>query len=371
MNKIIVAIVTVAVLLMGIVLLTDDMAMKGEDVDTARRTTIAVIMNGPRDDDGWGTAHFRAFESLRGELNLDIIYKENVPTDENCVPHVRAAIAEGARIVFATSFGFGAPICSISGEYPAVTFYHCTGIQETPNVATYMGRIYQMRYLSGIAAGMQTDTNHIGYVAAMPIDEVVRGINAFALGVRSVNPEGVVHVAWTDTWMNPRREAETAAALLDRHAIDVVAYHQDSDAVMQTAERRGISAIGYNLDKSDRFPKTALTAPIWNWAPFYRTAIRDVLENKFVSRHIWNGVETGIVDLAPLAPFAKPGIEQAIARERARLADGSWDVFFGPVFDNAGRLRVEEGRSMSDDMLRHDFKWFVTGVSIDEQEDVP
>ena len=359
-------IVIVALVLIGIVLFTDDRGMRGDVLDVTRNvTTVGVVMSGPRDDDGWGTAHFRALEALKDDLNLRIIYRESVPTDERCIPVVEEVISEGATIVFATSFGFGAPIVSICDKFPKVAFFHCAGVETRPNLATYMGRMYQMRYLAGIAAGMQTDTGEIGYVAAMPIDEVVRHLNAFTLGVRSVNPDAKVFVAWTNTWIDYNKELATAEKLLDSHRIDVIAYHQDSDAVIRAAEMRGIPAIGYNVDKSARFPKTALTTPMWNWEPFYRRSILAVLEGDFVGRQYWLGVESEIVNLAPLADFAKPGIAEAVSKGESRLREGSWDVFYGPLRDNQGVLRIEAGTSMTDEQLLNNFDWYVDGVVIE------
>lgn len=366
MNRIILTVAAVAAALIALVLLTDDNSMRRDAPNAIRRTTtVAVIMSGPQDDGGWGSAHYRAFESIREELNLRIVYRENVLSEEDCVRSIRETIGQGARIVFATSFGFGDAIRRMADEHPDVFFYHCTGVETRRNVATYTGRMYQMRYLSGIAAGMQTENGEIGYVAALPIEEVIRGINAFTLGVRHANPRARVHVAWTDVWMNYEREREAAFRMIERHGVDVIAFHQDSDGVIAAAAEKGIFAIGYNVDKREQYPETCLTAPVWNWAPFYRRSILAVLQNNFEGKRFWGGVNSGMVALAPLAPFAKPGIAQAVAGERNRMAGREWDVFHGPIHDIAGNLRIESGSSMSDAQLFADFKWFVNGTVFD------
>jgi basic membrane protein A len=163
----------------------------------------------------------------------------------------------------------------LSKEYPEVTFFHCSGYKQTENMSNYFGRMYQPRYLSGIIAGMKTETNKIGYVAAFPIPEVIRGINAFTLGVQSVNPDAEVEVVWTSTWYNPATEKEAAVSLLDAGA-DVITQHQDTVGPQQAAEERGAYSIGYNTDMRDMAPKAYMTAPVWNWGPYYIEQVKNV-----------------------------------------------------------------------------------------------
>lgn len=370
MDKLILALVLAVILALGAYLFLGDSPVgataKPSPAASAKRSTIVgVVMNGPATDDGWGSAHSNAFDSIREELNLAVIYKENTAYDDSAVQAIREVVEAGATIVFATSFNFGDAVMQAAPDYPDVTFFHCSGTRQAANVSTYMGRMYQMRYLSGIAAGLQTETNELGFVAAMPIDEVIRGINAFTLGARSVNPAVKVHVAWTGTWLDFTREYGVAHELLGAHPIDVIAYHQDSEGVIRTAAEKGVTAIGYNVDKSLLFPRIALTSPMWNWATFYRREIRAVLDGTYRSGNYWDGAETGIVTLAPLAPFAKPGIRQAVDAGMKRLLDGGWDVFHGPLRDNKGETRVPAGAKMSDSELLNSFDWFVDGV-VDE-----
>lgn len=366
MNKMLAGIALAAALLTGLVLLFNDRPKDVGALSSAHQsTTVAVILIGPRDDGGWSESHYTAFESIRDELNLDMLYMENVPDGPACIPYLREAVERGAKIIFATSFGFEAGVDAVSEQYPSVYFYHCTGVKTGANVATYMGRMYQMRYLSGLAAGMQTESGHLGYVAAMPIHEVVRGINAFTLGARAANPGVTVHVAWTGEWMNPEQEKKATERLLDNHPVDVIAYHQDSDQVMQVGAARGVASIGYHSDMAGRFPLTCLTSLVWNWAPYYRGATLAALDGRFDGRRRWEGAASGIVDLTPLAAFSKPGIAAVLAREKELLVSGDKDVFDGPLYDGNGVLRVEEGTVMSDDRLLNEFDWFVPGVALD------
>ncbi|MDD6811545.1 MAG: BMP family ABC transporter substrate-binding protein [Lachnospiraceae bacterium] len=335
---------------------------------TKTQTKVGFILNGTVDDHSWGESHYNGMEISAKELNLNIIYKENVPEDENSVEVMEELIADGCKIVICNSFGYGTWELECAKEHPEVYFFHATGVEQADNLATYFGRIYQMRYLSGIVAGMQTETNEIGYVAALPIAEVNRGIDAFALGVRSVNPEATVYVKWSNSWTGEEENAEATTKLIGEHNIDVLAMHTDAMAPLKIADENGIWTIGYNVDNSDKFPSTYLTAPVWNWECFYEPRILECLQGKFQGIHYWEGVETGIVDLAPLTENVKPGIAQKVEEARARLMSGTFDVFYGPVVDNEGNLRVKEGESMTDATMLNDFFWYVEGVVIDEAE---
>ena len=245
-------------------------------------------------------------------------------------------------------------------EYPDVKFLHCSGYMDAENMLNYFGRIYQPRYLSGIVAGMKTETNKIGYVAAYPIPEVIRGINAFTLGVRSVNPDATVEVVWTSTWYDPATEKNAAIALLDNNC-DVIAQHQDTTAPQQAAQERGKWAIGYNCDTSDIVPEAFLTAPVWNWAPYYADQVQKVIDGTWKSENYWGGMEDGIVDLAPLTKNAPEGAQAKVDEMKAKIINGEFDVFDGPIKDQSGKIRVPEGSSLTDEE-KLSFDWFVEGV---------
>ena len=193
------------------------------------------------------------------------------------------------------------PTINVAKKYPNVIFMHCSGFKTAPNVGTYFGRIYQARYLSGIVAGKSTQSNVIGYVAAHPIPEVVRGINAFTLGVRSVNPDAKVKVIWTNTWYDPAKEKQAALSLLDAGA-DVIAQHQDTPGPQQAAEERGKLSIGYNTDMSKMAPKAVLTSAIWNWGPYYVNIVDSVKKGTWKSEQYWGSMKDNIVTLAPFGP---------------------------------------------------------------------
>lgn len=233
---------------------------KREDTDvTKEKTKVGFVLNGNCDDRSYSQSHYEGMQKTAQKLNLDVTYRESVPTDERSKEVMQELIDDGCKIIICNSYDYGEEIVEVAEENPDIYFFHATGIRQGKNLATYFGRMYQFRYLSGIVAGLQTETNEIGYVAAFPISEVNRGINAFTLGVKSVNPDASVYVEWCNSWTDDAATEQAAEELFDAHAIDVVAMHTDSLRVLELAEERGIWSIGYNLDNCEKFPNTFLT----------------------------------------------------------------------------------------------------------------
>jgi basic membrane protein A len=220
--------------------------------------------------------------------------------------------------------------------------------------------MYQPRYLSGLVAGEMTESNIIGYAAAFPIPEVIRGINAFTLGVREVNPEAEVRVVWTNTWYDPVVERESAEALLDEGA-DIIAQHQDTTEPQKAAQERDALSIGYDSDMREFVGDTVLTSPQWNWGTYYIDTIQNVLDGTWEPHQFWGGLESGVVKLADFSPMVPDDLQEQVEAERERIVDTDWDVFCGPINNQDGEEAVAEGECMSDeDMLNMD--WFVEGV---------
>ena len=333
---------------------TETETVAGEDV------TVGFIYVGPIGDGGWTYAHDQGRLYLEEQLGVKTIYKESVPETQDVEQEMRNMIDQGATVIFATSFGYMDFMEKVSAEFPEVAFLHCSGYKTTDNMANYFGRIYQARYLSGIVAGMKTETNKIGYVAAFPIPEVIRGINAFTLGAQSVNPDVEVEVVWTSTWYDPAKEKEAAIAALDNGA-DVIAQHQDTAGPQQAAEERGLWSVGYNTDMSAMAPKAYMTAPVWNWGPYYVEQVQAVIDGTFASHAYWGGMEDGIVALAPLTENAPEGAKEAVDAATAKILDGSELVFDGPITNQAGEVAVAEGAVMTDGEMLN-MMWFVEGV---------
>jgi len=337
------------------------------DTEVTKETTkVGVILNGSIDDQSWSQSHYEGLEKTAEELNLSVIYKENVQVEE-ITSIISQFVADGCEIIIANSFEFGEYINEAAEKYPEIYFLHATGTGKSKNLSTYFGRMYQIRYLSGIVAGLQTKTNEIGYVAAFPISEVNRGINAFALGVRKVNPDANVYVSWTNSWNDDTAAGEATNRLLEQHNIDILAMHTDSVQPLKIAEEKGVLSIGYNVDNSAAYPKTYLTAAVWDWENFYTPTILKCLQGKFEGNHYWEGIETGMISLAPFTERVEDGIEEAVEVEMERLHSGTFDVFYGPITDSEGTLRVEEYESMTDNTMLNEFEWYVEGVVNDEE----
>jgi basic membrane protein A len=205
-----------------------------------------------------------------------------------------------------------------------------------------------------------TKSNILGYVAAHPIPEVVRGINAFTLGVRAVNPQATVHVVWSNTWYDPAQEKEAAESLLSAGA-DVIAQHQDSPAAVQAAAARGKFAVGYNSDMSRFGPAAFLTAPIWHWGPMYLYIVKQVEAGTFQGEDLWWGMDKGVVDVAPLGPMVPANVKSMVMAKRQAIIAGAFNEFAGPIKDQQGTVRVPAGSALGD-AEQLSMNWFVQGV---------
>lgn len=362
MKKIVItAILFFSVLIAGILIIS-------RRQDASEEIKVGVILNGKKTDNNWSQSHYEGMEKTAEELGLQVIYYENVPESEVCLEQIRKLIEEECNIIICNSFNFGPYALQMAKEFPEVCFFHATGVENADNLTTYFGRMYQMRYLSGIVAGMQTEANRIGYVAAFPISEVNRGINAFTLGVRSVNPEAVVYVDWCNSWIDDTQAEDATRRLISNYNIDVLAMHTDSLRPLEIAEESGIWSIGYNMDNSSRYEDTFLTAPVWNWEKFYIPRIKEYQQGKFEGRNYWEGAESGMVSLAPMSVHVKEGIAERVADKMQEISSGTFDVFYGPIYDRDGILQIPEGESMSDEAMLNEFDWYVEGVVICGEE---
>ncbi len=321
---------------------------------------MGLIYIGPVGDGGWTFEHDKGRAYAAKETGIETIFKENVPEGPESKEIMRNMIDQGCNVIVATSFGYMDYMEEIAKEYPDVKFLHCSGYKQSENMANYFGRMYQPRYLSGIVAAMKTETGKIGYVAAFEIPEVIRGINAFTLGVRSIKPEAEVIVRWTHTWYDPAKEKAAAIALLDE-GCDVIAQHQDTAGPQQAAEERGKWAIGYDSDMSKMAPKSNMTSPIWNWGPYYAEQVRAIQNGTWKSHAYWGSMKDGVVLLAPLTTLAPEGSQAKVDAAAKKIFDGSLVVFAGPILGQDGNEKVPAGKAMTDqEMLSMD--WFVQGV---------
>jgi len=323
---------------------------------------VAFVYNGPIGDLGWIYAHDQGRKYLEEVLpSIKTTYIENVMEGPEAERVIRDFAIKDYDLIFTTTHGFGDATHTVASEFPDTFFEHCTGYEIAHNVSTYFGRMYQARFLTGLIAGKMTKTGIIGYVAAFPIPQVVRGINGFALGVQEANPEAKVHVVWTRTWFDPVAEREAAESLVNVGA-DVIAQHQNSAEAMKVAEEHGIWGIGYNTDMGKQAPEAVLTSAIWNWGIYYVARAQAVMEGAWTSQRYWGGLADGIIDLAPFNNAVPEEVRQMVQEWRGRIIDTEWDVFDGPLYAQDGTQVLGEGDRFSDEYLLNDMDWFVQGV---------
>lgn len=338
--------------------------------DTAFKVGV-IHIGDPADGAGYSYAHDLGIVDMQKNLGLtddQIIRKNNVAdTDLSAAKTaMKECIEEGCKIIFGTSWGYMDAMEELAAEYPDVIFSHGTGYKSNgTNFNNYFGRIYQARYLSGIAAGLKTKTNKIGYVAAMDKTnpEVTGGLNAFAMGVESVNPEAKVYVKVTNSWFDPTGEQQAAEALLDM-GCDVIGQHCDTTAPQLAAEARGVWGCGYNSDMTKDAPKAHLTAPIWHWGVYYTAATKAAMEGntEYFATNYFGGMDDGLVDISPLSENCEEGTAEAIEAARAKIKDGSFKVFEGELYDNQGNQVCKAGEVLSDATITGEINWYYRNV---------
>ncbi len=328
---------TLAVLLV----LATALFASGQEEQPQDTFKVGFVFTGPIADGGWTQQH-NAGRLAVEDLGVETLYKESVPNNQESAKVMRDMIDQGAKMIFATSFGYMDYMLEVAADHPEVKFFHCGGYKQADNAINYLGKIYQARYLSGIVAGMKTETDKIGYIAAFEIPEVVRGINAFTLGVRSVNPDATVEVLWTHNWNDPPNEKEASFALID-NGCDIIAQHQTGPANLQAAEARGVWGIGYHADMNEAAPEACLTSPYWNWGPYYVKAVQEVMDGSWEAVNYWGGMDEDVVRLADLGKNAPAGAADAVAKARAAIVDGSLKVFAGPLKNNEGEMVYDAG----------------------------
>jgi len=323
---------------------------------------VGFVYVSPVGDAGWTSQHDKGRRQMEEALGGKVTtrYVESVPEGADAERVIRELAQSGYSPIFTTSFGYMNPTIKVAEQFPQTKFDHATGYKTAPNVGTYNARFYEGRYLAGQVAGRMTKSNVAGYVAAYPIPEVVMGINAFARGMRSVNPGAQVKVVWTSSWYDPGRESEAANTLVSQGA-DVLTHHTDSTAVVQAAEAKKVYAIAYHSDMSKYGPHAQLTAVTHQWGEYYTKTVRDAIAGTWKPGAIWGGLKEGMIQMAPMNPVVPKETQDLVDRTSADIAAGKFHPFAGPVRDNEGKERLQAGAAMSDDVLSK-MDYYVEGV---------
>lgn len=323
---------------------------------------VGFVYVSPTGEAGWTYTHDEARKYLEEKFGdkIETTFVESVPEGADAERVITQLAKSGHGLIFTTSFGYMNPTLKVAKRFPKVKFEHATGYKRAKNVGTYFDRIYEARYLSGIIAGHMSKSNTLGYLAAFPIPEILRGINAFTLGVRSVNPDAKVKVVWINSWFDPGKEREAADSLIDQGA-DIITQHTDSPAPLQAAEAAGIYAIGYSSDMSAYGPKAHLTAPTHNWKDFYAKRVQQVLSGTWKSEDVWQGMDANMTMLSPLHEDIPAPVVEQINLISEKISKGEFHPFTGPIKNQQGKEVLAAGKIMDDKRLLR-MNYYVEGV---------
>jgi basic membrane protein A len=285
-----------------------------------------------------------------------------VPEGAEAERAIRDFANKGYDLIFTTSFGFMDPTITVAQEFPDTWFVHISGYKTAPNVSTVFGRQEQAKYLAGMVAGAMTRTNILGLPAAHPIPEVIRLANAFLLGAQATNPNATMKVVWTNSWYDPPLEVEATEALIEADA-DVIGHDVGTTKNCEVARDKGVWCVGYHTDfcAVANLCDAQLTSSVWNWGAKYTEVARAVKAGTYQTESYYGGLKDKIVDIGPLHKDVPEDVRKLVEEKRRQIESGEWDVFCGPIYDQAGELRVPEGQCMSDEEVLN-IDWFVKGV---------
>ena len=324
---------------------------------------IAFAYVGPVGDGGWTFAHDNGRKEIEKAFGDKVVttFVEKVPESADAERVIRDMAAQGNKLIFGTTFGYMEPMLKVAADNKGVKFEHATGYKTAENLRTYDSRTYEGAYMAGVIAGKMTKTNTLGVVASIPIPEVVRNINSFTMGAQSVNPKIKTKVVWVNEWFNPPKETEAATSLINGGA-DVLMQNTDSSAVLQTAEKMGKRAFGWDSDMTAYGPKAHLGSAVINWGPYYVKAVGEALEGKWTGgTGVWWGVKEGAIDIVSIAEDVPADIKTKVAEIKSGLKDGSFVIWKGPIVDNTGKEVLKKGEA-ADDKFLGGLNFYVKGV---------
>lgn len=323
---------------------------------------IAFAYIGPVGDGGWTFAHDNGRKAVEKEFGGKVVttFTESVPEGPDAERVIRDMVGQGNKLIFGTTFGYMDYMLKVAGDSKDVKFEHATGYKTADNLRTYDSRTYEGAYMAGVIAGGMTKTNVLGVVGSVPIPEVVRNINSFTLGAQSVNPKIKTKVVWVNKWFDPPKETEAAQSLLNGGA-DVLMQNTDSSAVLQTAEKAGKYAFGWDSDMTAYGPKAHLASAVINWGPYYIKATKDALEGNWKTGQAWWGVKEGAIDIVSISDKVPADLKTKVEGVKSGLKDGSYVIWKGPIVDNAGK-EVLKKDEVADDKWLGGINFFVKGV---------
>jgi basic membrane protein A len=323
---------------------------------------VGFVHVAPVTEAGWVRQHEEGRLAVQSAFGgrVKTSFVENVPEGPDAERVIRDLAATGHKLIFTPSFGYMEPTLKVAKDFPDVKFESITGYKTAPNVAAANARYYEGRYLAGIAAGRMTKSNLAGYVAGLPIPEVLQGINAFVLGMRSVNPKAQVKVVWLNTWFDPGKERDAAMALFDQGA-DVLAFHTASTAVMAAAQERGKLAIAYHSDMRKVAPDAQVVAVTHQWGDYYKRRTQAVLDGTWKPGNVWGGVKEGMIRVGYFGSKVPKAVQEEVLARQKDIAAGKLRPFAGPITDNEGRSVIGKGQGLTDGQILT-MNFLVSGV---------
>lgn len=346
--------------------------LKQTDISKDDMKVGVLYISDPSEGSGYSYTHDLGIQGMQENLGLNSDQIERKIVDDSDADATEKAIKEciddGCKIIFTTSWGYMETTSEMAEQYPDVYFSHGTGyLSNGKNFNNYFGRIYQARYLSGIVAGMNTKSNKIGYVAAQDSSnsEVTGGIDAFAIGVESVNPDAKIYVVVTNSWYDADKEKAASEQLLDM-GCDVMAQHCDTAYPQTLAQDRGVYGIGYNSDMSKETPNSCLTSVIWNWSAYYTSAVKSVMNGTWDGSNYYGGMAEGLVGITNLAGFAADGTQEKVDKATAEILSGENNVFDGVLETNTGDTIGSEGSTLDDATITGGINWYYRNVAVVE-----
>jgi len=322
---------------------------------------VAFLYFGKIADSNWTLAHERGRLALLSLPGVEADSRQDVPAGAEALPVLRELATSDYDVIISTSLAFQDAIWKAAEEYPRVQFLQCDGARTGANLSSYFGWIEEPLYLAGMVAAGTSRSGKLGFVAAFPISEVIRNINAFTLGARSVNPQATVQVAWCLSWDDRVTERQSATELLDS-GCDVIAQWQDNGEALIVAQERDAYGIGVHTDMSAVAPQAVLTSAVWDWSVYYTQAIQRIREGGTAGTDTRQGMKQGLVGLAPLSAVVPEVVRKTVEARASELRNADSPAFFtGPLIDQQGAIRLAEGRKMTLAELQM-MDWFVQGV---------
>ena len=317
---------------------------------------------GPTGDHGWTYSHDQGRKRLEADSagKVKTTFVENVPETADAERVFRDLAQKGHKVVFGTSFGYMNQMVKVAKAFPKTVFMHATGYKTAPNLGVYDVRTYEGSYMLGVVAGKMTKNNKLGIVASIPIPEVIRNINAFTIGARSVNPNATTRVIWVNSWFDPGKEREAALALIAQGS-DVLMQNTDSPAVVQTAQEKGVLAFGWDSDMSKFGGKAHLAASILNWDVIYKKVVNEVQAGTWKSGDLWWGVKEGAVNIDNFGAVVPADVKKLAEERRDGLKSAKLHPFTGPLKDQSGKVFLAAGKVYTDPELKK-MNFYVEGV---------